>query len=203
MIRTPLSICKSRTRRVVLGSGLLVIASALVIPIMLQSPSASASPSQRHADQATGKPAFHSAGLQPGAVATIGASPIPAAPSPTTAAPATASDGVVVGPSEIAANPPSLPFPAGIISLTSLYQEANGSEYVSIYAGAATSVPTSGEVIVAVDNPTEGPTSYPTGVFALDGSGALTITSVSGTTVSLVDANGVTHEFSIVDDEFS
>jgi|GEM_PF-5772706 len=97
----------------------------------------------------------------------------------------------------------TMPFPAGTLNPTSTYQVTSGNLYLNLYAGSSGANPQDGDLIVWWNDPTgHGANSALNGSFTIPGSGALTITSVSSTEVTLVDSTGQSHLFSLSSDSF-
>ena len=90
-----------------------------------------------------------------------------------------------------------MPFPARTYDVSTLYLGTRGtSDYLSLYAGSLLSDPSTGVLVVWWSN-IEGRSVPPNGRVTLPGVGELTLTSVSGSTVTLVDASGRPHVFAL------
>lgn len=126
-------------------------------------------------------------------------SPVPGPPPTSAAIPSFPDENQVLTPTQVGADEP---FPSNSLDLTSAYLTADTTNYISVYAGSSPSVSNEGEVIVVVSNPTGGATDLPAGVFTTPDSGALTITGVSGQSVSL-DGSGASYTFNLSTDSFA
>jgi len=97
-----------------------------------------------------------------------------------------------------------LPFPGGQMTVSTDYVPVADSSYEGVYTGVSPSDPTEGMITVISDesHASESPFA-PSRIVTETGTGALTITQVIGPEVTLKDAHGGRHTFSVLTDAFS
>ena len=94
--------------------------------------------------------------------------------------------------------PLEVPSSTDVLTPTSGWADLRGNSMVEIFAGSSARDPATGVIFVAADDQTTGQEVDPSGVYtAPTGSGALTLTAVSGQTVSFVTNDGTQGTFDL------
>lgn len=187
-----------------LGVAAVCVASSIVIGVSL---SASATPKHAQVSPFANKPWF--AANVPNTYTAPSDYVKPALPAITAGPdnPPGPNNGVIqnvsADPSQVAALLPSSLL--GTISLATIYNAVVGNDYLNLESGADASDSTTGMLIVSWLNPSgaSDANTAANGTFTLQGTGALTMTAVTSTTVTLSDASGTIYEFDLSTDTFA
>ncbi len=100
--------------------------------------------------------------------------------------------------------PVQVPLPAGVFSATSMWSDLRGSTKIEIFGGASATNPATGEIFVAATDQSTGLAAAPSGLYEdPSGAGALTLTAVTGNTVSFTTSRGTSGQFDLAATSFS
>jgi hypothetical protein len=92
---------------------------------------------------------------------------------------------------QVVIDPPQVPLPAGVFTATSGWSDLRGAVMIHLYGGASASDSSLGEIYLSETNQQTGMLIGTSGIYSDPGAGgALTLTSVVGSTVSFTSPRG-------------